>query len=200
MSKVISQSPTRGGRREGAGRKPGLGPWGEKTIPVRIPLSQKQNVLAFLHRQKAQPVTSLPAEALLPAIEPVRLSVPLFSNRIAAGFPSPADDYIENRLDLNQLLIRNPAATFFLKVKGHSMKNAGIFDGDTIVVDRSLDIRHHHIVVAAVDGELTVKRLSMEQGRTRLVAENPEFPDIELKEGQELVIWGVVTNVIHPVK
>ncbi len=138
--------------------------------------------------------------AVLPAaVEPPGLSLPLFANRVPAGFPSPADDYVEDMLDLNQQLVKNPAATFFVRVQGNSMTGAGIFDGDTLVVDRAINPRSGNIVVAVVDGELTVKRLSQRKGIIRLLPENPEFAPIEFSEGQELVIWGVVTNVIHPV-
>lgn len=139
-------------------------------------------------------------QMLLPLDMPISLEIPLFGHKIAAGFPSPADDYIESRLDLNQLLVKNAPATFFLRVKGESMIGAGIFDGDILVVDRSIKPQHGAIVVAALDGELTVKRLSQASGKTALLPENPEFPPIHLKEGQELQIWGVVTNTIHTVR
>ena len=116
--------------------------------------------------------------------------IPLYSHSISAGFPSPADDYIEDRLDLNELLISNKPATFFLRVKGDSMINAGIHHGDIIVVDRSLQPVHRAIVVAVVDGELTVKRLISQRGVTELHAENPKYLPIRLQEGQELTVWG----------
>ena len=125
---------------------------------------------------------------------------PLYSHSISAGFPSPADDYIEDRLDLNELLVSNKAATFFLRVKGDSMVNAGIHHGDIIVVDRSVQPAHRSIVVAVVDGELTVKRLISHSGITELHAENPTYAPIRLQEGQELTIWGVVTSSVHQVR
>lgn len=125
---------------------------------------------------------------------------PLFAYRIAAGFPSPADDYIEDRLDLNQLLVQNKAATFFLRVKGDSMIGAGIHDGDIIVVDRSIAPADRAIVVAVIDGELTVKRIIQRNGSTELHAENPKYPPIQFKEGQELTLFGVVTSSIHHVR
>lgn len=130
---------------------------------------------------------------------PVQLT-PMYSHSISAGFPSPADDYIEDRLDLNTLLVNNKAATFFLRVKGDSMLNAGIHHGDIIVVDRSIQPVHRAIVVAVVDGELTVKRLISRGGITELHAENPRYLPIRLQEGQELTIWGVVTSSIHQLK
>jgi DNA polymerase V len=125
---------------------------------------------------------------------------PLFGHKVAAGFPSPADDYVEERLDLNRLLVRNRAATFFLRVKGNSMTGAGIFDGDIIVVDRSLEPADRSVVVAVVDGELTVKRLRLQDGRAELHAENPDYAPIRLQQDQELSIWGVVTSAVHTVR
>jgi DNA polymerase V len=131
-------------------------------------------------------------------LQPVFL--PLFSHKVAAGFPSPADDYIEDHLDLNKLLIKNKAATFFLRVKGDSMVNAGIHNGDIIVVDRSVEPVDGSVVVAVVDGELTIKRLVLCNGVAELRAENPKYSPIRFKEGQELTIWGVVTSAVHLVK
>jgi DNA polymerase V len=136
----------------------------------------------------------------LPALLAPLSPLPLFGQKVPAGFPSPADDYVEDRLDLNQLLVQNKYATFFLRVKGDSMVNAGIHDGDIIVVDRSVEAVDRSIVVAVVDGELTVKRLRRHKGITELHAENPKYSPIRLKDGQELTLWGVVTSAIHPVK
>ena len=127
--------------------------------------------------------------------EPVRL--PLFAHPVQAGFPSPADDYVCDALDLNEHLISHREATFFLRAKGHSMTGAGIQDGDLLVVDRSLNPVHRAIVIAVIDGEFTVKRLYKRAGKIRLLAENPDYSPIELKDGQELQVWGVVTSVIH---
>lgn len=107
---------------------------------------------------------------------------------------------MEGRLDLNQLLVQNKAATFFLRVKGDSMDNAGIHDGDIIVVDRSIEPTDKAVVVAVIDGELTVKRLVLSNGIAELHAENPKYGPIRFKEGQELTIWGVVTSSVHSVK
>ncbi len=137
---------------------------------------------------------------LIPVPLPPRAARPLVLSRVPAGFPSPADDYIEGALDLNEHLIAHREATFFVRVKGHSMAGAGIADGDLLVVDRSLEAASGDIVVAVIDGELTVKRLWRRGGRVRLLAENPAFAPIELKDGQELAVWGVVTSVIHRVR
>jgi DNA polymerase V len=122
---------------------------------------------------------------------------PLMSNTIAAGFPSPAEQYVEAPLDLNQLLISRPAATFFLRVAGDSMIDAGIFEGDILVVDRSIEVKDGMIVVACVDGEFTVKILKKDTGSIRLEPANSSYPVITFKEGMELRIFGVVTSTIH---
>lgn len=132
-----------------------------------------------------------------PAANPAPLPLPLFSYGVRAGFPSPADDYVSEALDLNEHLIAHKEATFFLRAKGHSMTGAGIQDDDLLVVDRSLTPTHRSVVIAVIDGEFTVKRLFKRGGKIRLLAENPEYAPIEFNEGQELEIWGVVTSVIH---
>lgn len=136
----------------------------------------------------------------IPSPNSPRAARPLFLSRVPAGFPSPAEDYVECSLDLNEYLVTHREATFFMRVQGHSMTGAGINDGDLLVVDRSIEAGHGDIVVAVVDGELTIKRLSSRGGRVRLLAENPAFAPIELKDGQELAVWGVVTSVIHRVR
>lgn len=115
------------------------------------------------------------------------------STTLQCGFPSPADDHTEQRLDLSNLLVQQPDATFFMRVRGTSMRDAGIDDGDLVVIDRSVNAKHGQIVVAVVDGEFTIKRLHMKRNVIRLEAANPTFPSILLKDGQELTIWGVVT-------
>ncbi|GGO76772.1 protein impA' [Marinobacterium nitratireducens] len=131
--------------------------------------------------------------------EPKTLEVPLFAERVSAGFPSPAQDYIERSLDLNELCIKRPAATFFVRAEGESMIEAGIFSGDILIVDRSLDPVHGDIVIASVDGEFTVKRLSLRPS-LRLEAANASYSAIELRDESELEIFGVVTNVIHALR
>ena len=128
---------------------------------------------------------------------PSRLTLPVYASRISAGFPSPADDHIEGKLDLNRHLVRRPAATFFIRAQGESMKDAGIFDGDLLVVDRGIVPRAGDIVIAVLHGELTVKRLAMTEAGSILSADNPAYPDIRPGEaGCEL--WGVVTFSIRP--
>ncbi len=127
-----------------------------------------------------------------------RLSLPLAGERVAAGFPSPADDYVEVGIDLNEQLIQHPTSTFFLRVSGESMLGAGIHHGDLLVVDRSLDPRPGRVVVAVLDGEFTLKRLTQHQGRLRLEAANPAYPPLELHRCGDVQIWGVAIHVIHP--
>lgn len=120
----------------------------------------------------------------------------LLRNRVCAGFPSPAEDLGAQRIDLTQLLVTHPQATYFLRASGQSMCEAGIFDGDILVVDRAIKPRHGHIVIAIVDGDFTVKQLFQRQGRIKLKAANPTYADIVPNEGQTLEIWGVVTASI----
>ncbi|WP_052742181.1 LexA family protein [Kiloniella litopenaei] len=117
--------------------------------------------------------------------------------RIPAGFPSPAEDYIEGEIDLNEQLIRHPHATFLMKVAGDSMIGAGIMPGSTLVVDRSIEPRHGSVVIAVIDGQLTVKRLYNKSGVVQLRPENTTYNPINISKEQDLVIWGVVTNVIN---
>ena len=169
----------RGGVRAGAGRPKGQGKFGEKTKPIRIPISKIDSVMNFINNSN--------------------ISLPLYSSKVPAGFPSPADDHMEGKLDLNTHLVKHPTATFFVKASGDSMLGAGIHDGDILVVDRSLEPRTGKVVIAAVDGQLTVKRLQKKGSKTFLVPENKKFRSIELNESNDVKIWGVVTNVIHKV-
>lgn len=125
--------------------------------------------------------------------------LPLFLSRVPAGFPSPADDYVEGALDLNDHLIQKEAATFFVRASGHSMTEAGIHDGDLLVVDRSEEPEDGSVVIAALDGELTVKRYRIDGGQPYLVPEAEGHASIAIEPGQELVVWGVVQHVIHEV-
>ena len=125
-------------------------------------------------------------------------TVPYVLSRISAGFPSPADDYIENNLSISELLIKNQLSTFLMKASGESMIEAGINDGDILVVDRSLEARSRDIVIAIFEGNLTVKRLIIKaDGSAILKAESPLYKNILISEYSELEIWGVVTSAIH---
>ena len=127
------------------------------------------------------------------------LELLLFSARVAAGFPSPAEDHLESRLDLNQHLIRNPSSTFFVRAAGESMMEAGIYDRDLLIVDRSIEKRNRRVVIATLNGEFTVKRLVQDEEGIFLVAENPDFDSIPIRVDSDFSIWGVVTYVIHEV-
>ncbi len=124
--------------------------------------------------------------------------LPLFLAPVSAGFPSPAEDYIEGNLDLNKDLIKNPAATFFVKVSGNSMIDASIHNGDILVVDRSLEPADRKVVIAVFNGELTVKRIKATGGRVVLISENKDYSPLQVEEEMNFEVSGVVTNVIHP--
>lgn len=130
------------------------------------------------------------------------LILPLVGDRVQAGFPSPAEDFNTKRIDLTEQLIKHPQATFLLRVRGDSMREAGIFDGDVLVVDKAIRARHGHVVVvvALVDGEFTVKHLHKLHGLMRLVAANPTYPDIVPREGRTIEVWGIVTFTIKQFK
>ncbi len=123
--------------------------------------------------------------------------LPMCAWKVPAGFPSPAADHTRKRIDLNEHLIRNQEATFIFRVKGDSMTGIGIYEGDELLVDRSIEAKHGHIVLAVLNNEFTVKRLHRRGGVVKLVAENPIYPPIVLKDGEELLVWGVVTRNLH---
>jgi len=127
-----------------------------------------------------------------------RLSRPLLMWRVSAGFPSPAEDYVEGRIDLNRDLIKHPLATFYIKVEGDSMINAGIHPGSLLVVDRAMEVHEGHIVVARIDDELCVKRYSVEDGQIYLVPENELYQPILITEAMDFEIWGRVIYSIQP--
>jgi len=122
---------------------------------------------------------------------------PFFVDSVSAGFPSPASDYLENKLDLNEYLVKHPAATYIVKANGPSMTEAGILSGDLLIVDRSITPRNDNIVIASIFGDLTVKKIRKKNQSLFLVSANQEYPSIEVKEEMECFIWGVVTYVIH---
>jgi DNA polymerase V len=138
-------------------------------------------------------------KAILDVKTDVHLKRPMVGQHVPAGFPSPAQDYIEGTLDLNEHLIQHPASTFFMRADGDSMLGAGIFSGDILVVDRALEAEHNSIVVAIYDGELILKRLRIENGSYFLCSENTDFPPIVVNQELEFLIWGVVSYVIHKV-
>ena len=128
----------------------------------------------------------------------MKLTIPYYLHKVGAGFPSPADDYIENNLSLSELLIKNHLSTFLMKTSGDSMTDVGINDGDILVVDRSIEAKNRDIVIAILEGNLTVKRLLFKtNGLVVLKSENTAYKDIKIPESADLEIWGVVTSVIH---
>ncbi|MFJ1268335.1 LexA family protein [Legionella lytica] len=170
----------RGGKRAGSGRPVGQGKYGaEPTKTIRVPIFRIAEIHELLNNESKSH------------------AVPVYSSKVQAGFPSPGDDYIERYLDLNQQLIKHPAATFIVIATGDSMTDAGIHSGDMLVVDKSLEAQNGAIVIAALNGELTVKRLSKAFNKVQLLPANPRYKAIDITEGQDLVIWGVVTHVIH---
>ncbi len=195
-----------GGKRVNAGRPSGQGPYGEKTKTIRVPESAVTDIKTYLElRQQRVSLSLVPLTKMVSPIADVarvdaandKILLPLVGPRVAAGFPSPADDYMEDYLDLNQLLISEKESTYLVRVKGESMINIGIFPKDLLIVDRSRDPIDGDIVIAVLDGELTVKRLEKRGHRVALVAENKKFPPIVVREDQEFLVWGIVTHCIH---
>lgn len=201
-----------GGYRSGAGRPKGTGKYGlEETQAIRVPVSLVSHIENLLEwkekkdRKKVHPEHPAHPELDLSSFDtiytvPETLSsnpLPFYASRVAAGFPSPADDYIDNNLDLNQYLIKHPAATFFVRVEGNSMIGVGIHENDILVVDQSVKPTHGKVIIAVVNGELTVKTLKISDGKVTLLPENSRYAPIVITENTEFSIWGVVTNVIH---
>lgn len=172
----------RGGFRKNAGRPKGQGKYGEPTKPMRVPVSMVGRVVELIENDAKNQHT-----------------LPLYSCAVQAGFPSPADDHVSENIDLNKYLVKHPSATFLVRVVGDSMIKAGINETDVLVVDRSIDPKPGRIVIAAVNGELTVKRLNRTHEGVFLMPENDDYEPIKIEEHDAAMIWGVVTNVIHKV-
>lgn len=170
---------SQGGHRAGAGRPQRSGKYGEPTKAIRVPISAIDEISRCIQHKFYR--------------------LPFYQHSVSAGFPSPAEDDVENKLDLNEMLIKHPSATFFLRVSGSSMINAGIHHNDILIVDRSLEPADGKVVIASVNGELTVKRLSKAGNKILLIAENDAYRPIEITGEVDFRIWGVVTNVIHSV-
>lgn len=195
---------THGGKRPGAGRKPGSGQAIPTTV-MRVPTSFKPVITEYLATYKVQASRPLPSlDGFSKAsLKPISLARPIYSAKVSAGqsrFPSPAQDYEQETLDLNKRFISNPPATYFFEVTGDSMIGAGILPGSVAVVNASLKPKSSSIVVASVDGEWVIKRLYKRGSVVKLLSENPAYAPIEFQEGQELVIFGVVEYVINPAK
>jgi len=149
--------------------------------------------------KKIIPEVAKVTDIIMPSMNS-RKPLPLFLESVSAGFPSPADDYMDKTLDLNEYLIINPSATFFVRVRGESMIDAGIHNGDLLIVDRALSPKDGSIVIAVIDGELLVKRMSFKKNKVFLILENREYMPVEIKPEMNFEVWGVVTTVIHSVK
>ncbi len=186
-----------GGPRQGAGRRKGSSRFSSTTpmTQLRIPACDKAAVIDFVHQREAARRQS-PPETSRPAGNPLAHATPIASSHIAAGFPSPADDYTEDSLDLNRYLIEDAAATFMVRVTGQSMINAGIAEGDLLVVNRAKRAKNGDIVVAQFNNEFTVKRLHKTGQNLALLPENPDYPTLQPDKLDELSIWGVVTACI----
>lgn len=170
---------THGGKRLGAGRPKGGGRYGSSTKAIRVPEHMIDDVVDYSLNNGYK--------------------IPLFSSKVSAGYPSEATDHVDDMLNMNSLIIKNPKTTFCVKVSGLSMINAGIYEGDTLVVDSSIEPSQGRIIIAAIDGMLTVKRLGYMEGSPYLLPENPEFEPIPICNNSEVHIWGVVTNVLRSV-
>lgn len=191
-----------GGPRLGSGRKKGSGKYqGFKTKVKRIPIEREEEIDMLLKfpkklkpeqgRTKVDKVFSVSTATASPQI--------MYSTLVAAGLPSPTEDYSEGKIDLNDHLLQNPESTFFVRVSGDSMIDVGIHPNDLLIVDRSLRPASGRVIIAVINGELTVKRLiKKENKKLFLMPENPNYPILEITEDMEFMIWGVVTNVIHP--
>ncbi len=179
MYEIKNKLVKRGGKRLGAGRK---SLYGLPTKAIRVPENMITKIKDFMVSQNL-----------------AEYELPLFTSKVAAGFPSPADDFMDTKLDLNSHLIKTPSATFFVRVSGESMINAGIHDGDLLIVDRSITPQVGKVVIAAIQHELTVKRYIKKDGNVYLAPENENYQPILVNEEDEVYIWGVVTNVIHAV-
>lgn len=177
MMQIEKYTNNHGGKRDGAGRPRGQGKYGTITKPVRVP------------------------EHLFDDVKDYSLNggykIPLFSSAVEAGYPSPGEDHIDEIIDMNKYLIRNPKSTFCVRVSGLSMIDAGIYEGDVLLVDSSIEPISGKIIVAAIDGMLTVKRLGEIAGCPYLLPENPEFEPIKITKESEVKVWGVVTSVLR---
>jgi len=190
----------RGGLRIGAGRKVGTGKFGEPTSVVRVPTSQApviKDFLAAYQRKRLRTDLDAVGEFELPSLDAAPMALPLFSSKVSAGLPDPADEHVETRLDPSEFLIDKKDSTFFVTIQGHSMIDAGLLPGDKAVVDRSKLASVGDIVLAVLDGEFTIKILSRHKsGAPRLLPANStgDYAPIEITEEMQFEIWGVVTG------
>ena len=200
MNDKANTQVLRGGKRLNAGRKTGSGKFAEVTTVVRLPASQVPVVKDFLaayQRKKMLTDLDIVGDMSLPALDSQPIKLPLFLSKVPAGFPSPAEEHIEKRLDPSEFLIDQKDATLFVTIQGYSMMDVGLLPGDKAVVDRSKLASIGDIVLAVIDGEFTIKTLARKKdGTPRLLPANSTgaFSPIEIKEGMDFEIWGVVTS------
>ena len=185
-----------GGLRPGSGRKKGSGLYGETTSVMRIPQSRVTDIKTYLAMSQYDNIADISLSPTKPSYKPLFL----FGHKVPAGFPSPADDYVEKRLDLNEYLIKQYESTFFVRIKGDSMIDAGINDNDIVIVDRSTDATLGDIVLASVDGNFTVKTLSKNKLFPRLLPANDKYKPILITENMQFEIWGVITGAVRKFK
>lgn len=169
-----------GGKRDGAGRKPGSGKYKESTQAMRIPESLVGDVKNFIRLRRVK-----------------NQKIPLYMSSVPAGLPSLLEDHVDDFIDLNEFLIRDSEETFMVMADGDSMLGANIKSGDVLIVDRSIEPKNGHIVIAAVDNNLTVKRLQINGEKVNLKPENEAYEPIKVGKSNSLHIWGVVTHIIH---
>jgi DNA polymerase V len=179
------------------GRPEGRNAYGEATTPVRVPKSKITVVQDYLRQCALKNSIDAIDQSQIQIVDiPISaVTLPLYSSKVSAGFPSPADDHVEKRLNIHDYLVDQDAATFMVTVAGESMRDAGLLPKDIAIVDRSKEAAVGNIVLAVVDGEFTIKQLGLtEQGNPVLIAANPDYKPIEIKDGMDFEIWGVVTG------
>ena len=187
---------THGGLRTGAGRKVNSGIYGEATKVIRVPESKVVDIQRYIIQPQSGNVADIIKTNPSLSYQPLDL----FEHKVPAGFPSPADDHIEKKLDLNDYLIKQKEATFFVRIKGDSMIDAGIHDNDIVIVDKSQKASNGDIVLASIDGDFTVKLLSSYKSKYRLLAANEKYKPIEINELMQFEVWGVVTGAVRKFK
>jgi DNA polymerase V len=193
---------THGGRRSGAGRKPGNS-IAQPTTVIRVPTNTAKIIKSFVSTlTEGRPLqTHAKLSELIQFAQTKQHAIfPLYTSKVAAGFPSPADDHVEQQLNPSDYLVENNATTFFVRVKGDSMIEAGIFDNDVLVIDRSRTQQNGDIILAILDGEFTVKILGQSKKGVTLIPANRNYSVIEIKEEQSFEIWGVVTGSMRKFK
>ncbi len=196
----FKSTKTLGGKRDGAGRKVGTGKFGEDTTVIRIPASQAPIIKDFLsayQRKKLKTDLDVVGNFELPTLNTLAIKLPLYTSKVSAGFPSPAEEHVEKRLDPSEFLIDQKDATFFVTIQGYSMIDVGLLPGDKAVVDRSKLASIGDIVLTVIDGEFTIKTLARKKnGTPRLLPANSTsaFSPIEITESMNFEIWGVVTG------